>query len=1117
MCSWSVKRRLAALLLFSMMLGCFPAGIFVAKAAEGARPAELEGQVLVGTAEELNYVTRNGEDYLDRQIRLTGDIDLSGYQWVPLGSDSAPFSGVFDGRGHQITGVSITAGSLTSVGFFGVVTGVIQNLSVTAQVYRGGKYTGALVGYLNGGSVISSNVQGSVTGGDSMDASVTGGLVGIALSDSLISGSYSSVSVKGGVSPNQHVGGLIGSQGAGLIQNSYSTGDVTYPESNMFNYAGGLAGQVVYGTIANSYSTSFVSSAGASFSSSLGGLVGIMAFSGTSASGSIKSSFFDLLTTGQLNGAGHSGDFPGLTGLTSSEMKEESYYGADWSFSEIWAIHADVNDGYPYLRPDLLTRELPRAIRDIPYLFTLEARDGAGSGLSWSAEGLPPGLALMDEGVIQGIPLQGGLYQVELTATDAGAKTASVALQLHVDEAAPDIAGLSIGPGTMFGSTKAVADMDNPAYSFAYCLGAGPGSRPLLGDELPADAGPYLPGADITGVKAGQFLQLFVSNENGQVQSWSSIQLVESHIQQVRFVSSISLEPAELLLVKDGPPGRLTVVAEPEDATNQNVIWSSSHPEIASVMQNGEILPLSEGMAVVTAVSEDGGYTASATIKVQTTPPIVGGLAGTVLGAGAEPLSGAEIQLGALNTETDNMGKFELANVAPGKYELVVKAAGYKPYSATIGIKAGETIQLDSVELIPVQAPGSTTVWLAPPAVDTNKDTVSVSINGHPVKAASLSEREGGQSVLRVLLDKDLIESRLDVPGDLIINIGTESPVIKVDFPAEALYVFYQFKPDHLIRVSVNGASSSLPMPALKDSSEHSTITAAISRLPEAARNELESALALQGFTMLTEPVGFSFYRDGKAITLKNGHYLEQSIPITADIRKKFSVVVRVDHAGRPYFVPSLWGTDSATLYTATSGWFTVLHYKPVFTDIQEHWARNDIELLGSKLIVDAGDMPDFQPDRGITRAEFAAMLVRALGLEELPTLSSFSDTEMFPEYKQFGGAINAANAAGLIQGYDDGTFRPHVIVTREQMAVMLARAIEYTAGELSKPDLSELEVFSDHAAMSEWAKAAMAQLLAAGIIEGVGDGSFSPRSYATRAQSAVLLARLLRHLTFIN
>lgn len=217
---------LAVLLIFSAVLAPLASAASVVRSGSASIPSEADGWVWVGTAEELAYIDRNQASYLDRNIRLTGDIDMTGYDWVPLADEATVFSGIFDGRGYRIKGLTIDGGALQFTGFFGRVSGTIRNLDVTVQV-NGGSYAGGLVGHLIGGSIINSHSQGTVTAGDTGYVSAAGGLAGAANGDSSILRSSSSAAVKSGDTPNQYAGGLVGSQGAGTINDSYATGTVT--------------------------------------------------------------------------------------------------------------------------------------------------------------------------------------------------------------------------------------------------------------------------------------------------------------------------------------------------------------------------------------------------------------------------------------------------------------------------------------------------------------------------------------------------------------------------------------------------------------------------------------------------------------------------------------------------------------------------------------------------------------------------------------------------------------------------------------------------------------------------------------------------------------------------
>ncbi|MNY36097.1 Endo-1,4-beta-xylanase A precursor [compost metagenome] len=134
---------------------------------------------------------------------------------------------------------------------------------------------------------------------------------------------------------------------------------------------------------------------------------------------------------------------------------------------------------------------------------------------------------------------------------------------------------------------------------------------------------------------------------------------------------------------------------------------------------------------------------------------------------------------------------------------------------------------------------------------------------------------------------------------------------------------------------------------------------------------------------------------------------------------------------------------------------------------------------------------------------------------ESDPGASGFTDIHPTDWYAQM---VNTAATAGLIEGYDDGTFRPLQQVTREQMAAMINRTIQITGSQQeSYAQDSILMPFSDQHAIDNWARDAMAFTLQKGLIQGVTETQLNPNASATRAQAAVMLKRLLIYLAYMN
>ena len=132
-------------------------------------------------------------------------------------------------------------------------------------------------------------------------------------------------------------------------------------------------------------------------------------------------------------------------------------------------------------------------------------------------------------------------------------------------------------------------------------------------------------------------------------------------------------------------------------------------------------------------------------------------------------------------------------------------------------------------------------------------------------------------------------------------------------------------------------------------------------------------------------------------------------------------------------------------------------------------------------------------------------MLVGALGLDTNTESSvSFSDVH---EDEWFTPYINAAAALGIVSGKDDGSFGVGESITRQDMAVMCTRALNAVGKTLGEGSSS----FNDGDKISDYAKSAVGSMAAAGYLTGDENGSFNPTDTATRAQTAVVLYRIIK------
>ncbi|MCF6093211.1 phosphodiester glycosidase family protein [Microaerobacter geothermalis] len=173
------------------------------------------------------------------------------------------------------------------------------------------------------------------------------------------------------------------------------------------------------------------------------------------------------------------------------------------------------------------------------------------------------------------------------------------------------------------------------------------------------------------------------------------------------------------------------------------------------------------------------------------------------------------------------------------------------------------------------------------------------------------------------------------------------------------------------------------------------------------------------------------------------------------------------------------------------------------FQDVINHWAKKEILSLASRGIVKGMDEFRFEPDQPLTRAQFVVLLSRALQWKKEDTNDKNSQnlkfTDPIPVWAM--ESVQIATAKGIITGYQDQTFRPNQLVTRAEMAAILARTLNVRGeGQLSYKDNGDIPSF---------AKEPVAKMSQAGLLKGA-NGYFYPKRGATRGEAAVVIYRVL-------
>jgi len=190
--------------------------------------------------------------------------------------------------------------------------------------------------------------------------------------------------------------------------------------------------------------------------------------------------------------------------------------------------------------------------------------------------------------------------------------------------------------------------------------------------------------------------------------------------------------------------------------------------------------------------------------------------------------------------------------------------------------------------------------------------------------------------------------------------------------------------------------------------------------------------------------------------------------------------------------------SEGSMPHTTTARLITIVHHHP-FADMgADHWAAGPVQYLVAEGVVSGYADGTFRPNENVTRAQFAKMLVGAMGWDlQAPAAGNFSDV---PSDHWAYAFVETAAAYGILSGYADGTFRPYANVTRAQVAKMIVNAqgwyLDIPPDGSSFTDVQPEEWYRDYAEVVNTME----------VMSGYSDGSFRPNAPASRAQIAKIL-----------
>ncbi len=411
--------------------------------------------------------------------------------------------------------------------------------------------------------------------------------------------------------------------------------------------------------------------------------------------------------------------------------------------------------------------------------------------------------------------------------------------------------------------------------------------------------------------------------------------------------------------------------------------------------------------------------------------------------------------------------------------------------------------------------------------------SMPVFVNGKAQDAGTskITTNTSGQSITTISIDDKKLDNILQYSGDQpIVTLpgSTGSDIIIGEMNGQTLKnmsdkaAVLEIKTDTVTytlpvtRINIDSLADNLGgQIALKDIK----ISIKIAESSEETVRLVNETADKNKYMIVVKPVEFDIICTSGQKTFevkKFNSYVERTIAIPDGLDpSKITTGIVLNSDGTSSHVPTQIIIKNNKYYakinSLTNSTYSVIYNPVSFTDVSKHWAKDAINDMGSRMVVSGVGNGKYDPTRSITRAEFAAIIVRALGLTKSTSESSFKDVST---KDWFNGYIVTAMEYGLISGHSSESFGPNEKITREQAMTILANAMRLTGLRVSLTDSEAsalLAKFTDGKSVSQYAKTSVAMCLKAGIITGSSPTTISPKSNVTRAEVAVMIQNLLR------
>ncbi len=426
------------------------------------------------------------------------------------------------------------------------------------------------------------------------------------------------------------------------------------------------------------------------------------------------------------------------------------------------------------------------------------------------------------------------------------------------------------------------------------------------------------------------------------------------------------------------------------------------------------------------------------------------------------------------------------------------------------------------------------------------QETIIVIVNGEEQTAGTeIKSNEDGTSTVTLEVNAEAIESEIDeainnntTGEDNIVQIpvaDSTSQVVKVELTGDIIKKLEE----NNFEISVQRDNIEYIIPAeeftiLKVAENLGVpesdlveikIEVKITKLDESVIEKYNEVAKANGAELIFPPVAFEVVAkttqaDGTTDEIginQFNNYVERvmEIPDGVDPSKITTGIVFNTDGSYSHVPTTVYQKDDkwyASLNSLTNSNYSVIWSNITVKSVLNHWAKDAVNDMASRLVI--FDAEKFEPNKAITRADFAEYIVRALGLyrEGSTHKNNFKDVSINEERIL---AILIANDYGIITGYLDGTFKPDQEITREEAMVMYQRAMKLT--KLTGSDTTRYQKYKDFVNVSSWAKSNVKEVLSAHVFNGTSTTTISPKSKLTYAEAAQAIKNLLVESKLIN